>query len=179
MKSKNLLFTIGGIFSVLALFLLSGCGGKDPLEESPGGLVPAPSFSLNGLNGGKIRLEDFRGKVVVLDFWATWCPPCREGIPELNRLYAEYRNRGLAVIGISLDRGEAEEVRRFLAQRGAEYLNALGNEEILQAYSAIPGLGKIQGIPTAFVIDREGRLRKKFVGLTSMRAFEAAIKPLL
>jgi peroxiredoxin len=179
MNFKVLLFAAAGLLAFFLLLFPPDLARKEAGDGLTGGPVPAPSFSLNALNGEKIHLADFRGKVVILDFWATWCPPCREGIPELNRLYAEYRNRGLVVIGVSLDRGEPEEVRRFLEQRGAEYVNAMGNEEMFQAYSSLPGLGKIQGIPTAFVIDREGRLQKKFVGLTRKQTFEAVIKPLL
>jgi peroxiredoxin len=179
MKSKIVLFAVGSLLAVLALIFFTTFSGKNAPVDSPGNGVTAPLFSLTTLSGEKIHLADFRGKVVILDFWATWCPPCKEGIPHLNQLYREYRKDGLVVIGISLDRGGPEEVRRFLDQKGVEYINVMGNEEVFQAYSGLPGLGKIQGIPTAFIVDREGRVHKKFVGLIPKQTLEAAIKPIL
>jgi peroxiredoxin len=179
MKSKIVLFAVGSLLAVLALIFFTTFSGKNAPVDSGGNGVTAPLFSLTTLSGEKIHLADFRGKVIILDFWATWCPPCQEGIPHLNQLYREYRKDGLVVIGISLDRGGPEEVRRFLDQKGVEYINVMGNEEVFQAYSGLPGLGKIQGIPTAFIVDREGRVHKKFVGLTPKQTLEAAIKPIL
>ena len=179
MKSQNIFLAACGVLAVVAFSLFPNFARKESPDGLPGGSVPAPPFSLDALNGEKIRLLDFRGKVIILDFWATWCAPCQEGIPELNRLQKEYQDQGLVVIGLSLDRGGPDQVRGFLKQKGAEYLNAMGSEEVFQAYSSLLGLGKIQGIPTAFVIDREGRVQKKFVGLTRKQTFEAAIKPLL
>jgi peroxiredoxin len=179
MKSKSVFFIGGGLLAFLAILILASLAREEGTKGVPGGSPPAPLFSLKTLSGERIDLADLRGNVVVLDFWATWCPPCREGIPELNRLHRAYRDRGLAVIGISLDRGGPEEVRRFLDQKGAEYVNVMGDEEVFRAYNGLPGLGKTPGIPTAFVIDREGRVRKRFVGLTRMEDFETAVKPLL
>ena len=179
MKSRILLFAIGVILAGLVLILFSGFPKRDAQVAPAGKGVTAPLFSLPALNGEKIHLADFRGKVVILDFWATWCPPCQEGIPHLNELFREYRDKGLAVIGISLDRVSPGEVQRFLDRKGVEYINVMGSEEVFQAYSALPGLGKIQGIPTAFLVDREGRVQRKFVGLTGRKIFETAIKPIL
>lgn len=179
MKSKIALFAVAILLAGFVLIFLMTFLEKDAPVDYAGKEVTAPLFSLTALTGEKIHLADFRGKVIILDFWATWCPPCQEGIPDLNRLYKEYRNDGLIVIGISLDRGGPGEVRQFLEKRGVEYVNVMGSEEVFQAYSGLPGFGKIQGIPTAFIIDREGRLQKKFVGLTRKQTFEAAIKPIL
>lgn len=174
-----MLLAAAGLAAGLAGWFALPGAFRGATDESSGERPAAPLFSLPGLSGAEIRLADFRGKVVILDFWATWCPPCEEGIPDLNRLQKEYRDRGLAVIGISLDRGEADGVRRFLDRLGVEYPNALGSEELFAAYNALPGLGRIRGVPAAFVIDREGRVRKKFVGLTRKEAFAAAVRPLL
>jgi peroxiredoxin len=179
MKSKIVLFAVGSLLAVLALVFFTTFSERNAPVDSAGKGVTAPLFSLTTPSGEKIHLADFRGKVIILDFWATWCPPCKEGIPHLNQLYREYRKDGLVVIGISLDRGGPEEVRRFLDQKGVEYITVMGNEEVFQAYSGLPGLGKIQGIPTAFIVDREGRVHQKFVGLTPKQTLEAAIKPIL
>ena len=179
MKSKIVLFAVGSLLAVFALIFFTTVSEKKAPVDSAGNGVAAPLFSLNTLSGEKIHLADLKGKVVILDFWATWCPPCKEGIPHLNQIYREYRKDGLVVIGISLDRNGPEEVRRFLDQKGVEYLNVMGSEEVFQAYSGLPGLGKIKGIPTAFILDREGRVQRKFVGLTPRQTLEAAIKPIL
>jgi peroxiredoxin len=179
MKNKYILFGVCALLGILAVIFLT-------LPERKGGSVDlcdrkimAPPFLLAALNGEKIRLGDFLGKVVILDFWATWCPPCKEGIPDLNQLYKEFNGKGLVVIGISLDRGDPEEVKRFVNLRKVEYINVMGSEEVFQAYSSLSGLGPIQGIPTAFVIDRQGLICKKFVGLTKKETFAEAIKAIL
>ena len=179
MRSKIVLFFGGSLLAVLALIFFATLSEKNAPVDSPGNGISAPLFSLTTPGGEMIHLADFTGKVILLDFWATWCPPCKEGIPHLNQLYREYRKDGLGVIGISLDRGGPEEVRRFLDQKGVEDINVMGNEEVFQAYSGLPGLGKIQGIPMVFIVDREGRVRKKFVGLTPKQTLEATIKPIL
>jgi peroxiredoxin len=139
----------------------------------------APRFTLLNLKGEKVDSADFRGKVILLNFWATWCSPCRQEIPSLNDLYLQYNKEGLAVIGISLDRGGAEEVRKFVDKFKVEYVNVIADEAVVQAFSSIPGIGPIQGIPVTFIIDRKGQICRRFVGLTDKRVFEEAIRQVL
>ena len=179
MKNKFIIFGACGLAALLALVFLSSPVEKIAPVDYRDKRIMAPPFLLAGLNGEKVGLADFQGKVIILDFWATWCPPCQEGIPYLNQLYKEFNGNGLVVIGISLDRGGPEEVQRFVSQKGVEYINVMGTEEVFQAYSSLPGLGPIQGIPTAFIIDRQGLICRKFVGLTKKEAFAAAIKAIL
>jgi len=136
-------------------------------------LVKAPDFSLKNLKGQTVRLSDFAGKVILLNFWATWCPPCRIEIPHLMKLYAKYQDRGLEIIGISLDAGGEEIVKRFVERYQINYAILLGDEKITLDY------GGILGIPTSFIIDRQGRIRQRLFGLQSMEALEEAIKNLL
>jgi peroxiredoxin len=133
----------------------------------------APDFALKNLKGHKVRLTDFGGKVVLLNFWATWCPPCRVEIPHLKELYAKYQDKGLEVIGISLDLAGEEVVKIFVERNQISYSILLGDERIAVDY------GGILGIPTSFLIDRQGKIRQKLVGLQSKEVFEEAVKGLL
>jgi thiol-disulfide isomerase/thioredoxin len=119
----------------------------------------APDFTLKDINGKDVKLSDYKGKVVILDFWATWCPPCRKGIPDLISLQNEYKN-DLVVIGISLDqKNTINEVVPFSKNYGINYPVVYGDASVVQRY------GGIEAIPTSFIIDREGNIANKYVGL--------------
>jgi len=138
----------------------------------------APDFDLASVDEGTVRLSELKGKVVLLDFWATWCGPCVAGIPHLNELYAENKGEGFEIIGISVDRGgrgksAMETVRAFLQKTAMDYPLAMADARTVSAY------GGIRTIPTAFLIDREGRLRKRYVGLQRKAVFERDVKELL
>lgn len=126
----------------------------------------APDFALTDQDGEKIRISDYRGDVVILDFWATWCPPCKAEIPGFVDLHNRYGDEGLTIIGVSLDQTGWNDVRPFLKKHNVEYPVALGNRKIVEAY------GGIRSIPTTFVIDPEGKIRKKYVGYKSAEVFE-------
>jgi thiol-disulfide isomerase/thioredoxin len=132
----------------------------------------APQFSLIDLNGRKLELADHKGKVVLLDFWATWCGPCRIEIPGLVRLQERYRDQGLVIIGISLD-DSLEPVREFYREYRMNYPVAMGDERISALY------GGILGLPTTFLIGRDGRIYAKHMGATDISVFEEEVKELL
>lgn len=132
----------------------------------------APPFSLTDLNGRKLELADHKGKVVLLDFWATWCGPCRIEIPGFVRLQERYRDQGLVVIGISLDDGP-EPVREFYREFRMNYAVAMGNDRVTELY------GGIIGLPTTFLIGRDGRIHSRHIGATDVSVFEEEIKELL
>jgi len=181
MKSKQFILIISGvlfIFLALAFGLFDISADKPKRIECVGEDLMVPSFTLLDLKGEKVNFADFRGKVILLNFWATWCPPCREEITYFNELYSEYKKDGLEVIGISLDRGNPVDVQRFLDKMGVQYVNLMGNDEVLEVFNNIPGMGPIQGIPITFLIDRKGQICRRFIGLTHKRVFEAAIKAL-
>lgn len=134
--------------------------------------VLAPEFSLTDIDGQKLDLADFRGKVVILDFWATWCGPCRIEIPGFVDLENRYRDQGLAVIGISLD-SEIDPVRPFYKEFRMNYSVALGDEKLAELY------GGIYAMPTTFLIGRDGRIYRKHLGATDPEVFEEEIKELL
>jgi len=155
-----------------------GCGLSQPRDIIPmssgaGGESAAPDWALSGLDGRTVKLSDFKGKVVVLNFWATWCPPCRREIPDLVALHNKYADQGVVVIGFSLDEGGVAGVQSFATKSGINYPLVMGDQQTAQAY------GGISSIPTTFIIGRDGKLAGNIKGGASLAGFEAAIKPAL
>ena len=140
----------------------------------------APAFTLQDKDGNNVSLSDFEGKVVILDFWATWCPPCRQEIPHFIELQNAYGEKGLQVVGVSLDQQGWGVVVPFAEQYGIQYpLVLLTDPDVYQAYqeqlpSALRG-----SIPFTFILDRKGNVIDKVVGYRDKEYFEEAIKPLL
>lgn len=131
---------------------------------------PAPAWTLKDVNSKPVSFDHFRGKVVVLDFWATWCAPCRAEIPGYERLQKKFGKDGLAIIGVSLDQSGPEVVKRFIADHNVNYQIVMGDQKILDAY------GGVEAIPTTFIIDRSGMIRYRKVGEMPTRAFEAILR---
>ena len=133
----------------------------------------APSYELVTLSGDTVRSADLLGQVVVVNFWATWCPPCRLEMPSLQKLHDRRAADGVVVLGFSTDVGRDEGVRSFLAERGITYAVGKATAEHHRAF------GGIQGIPTTFVLDRQGRVRHRVVGYFTPPAMNAAVSRLL
>ena len=133
----------------------------------------APDFALPDLEAKTVKLSDFDGQVRIVDFWATWCPPCRKEIPHFQALHEQYGENGLTIIGISLDQNGAEAVIPFGQKMKMTYTSVIGNPEVAQAY------GGIQYIPTTFIIDKQGKIYKKYVGYTDMATLEGDVKTLM
>jgi peroxiredoxin len=137
----------------------------------PSSTNSAPPFTLSDISNRSVSLSDFKGKVVILDFWATWCPPCKREIPDFVLLQSQYGSAGLQVIGIGLD--EPSKLQAFAQQNAMNYPILVGTEEVVARY------GGIEGIPTTFVIDQSGVIRQKFEGYRPRQVFEEEIKRLL
>ena len=132
----------------------------------------APGFTLTDIFGNRLSLSDYKGKVVMVDFWATWCGPCRIEIPGFVELQSRYRDQGFTIIGISLD-DSAEPVMEFYKQFNMNYPVAVGNDSLGALY------GGIFGMPTTFMIGRDGRVYSKHVGATHVDVFEEEVKMLI
>jgi peroxiredoxin len=180
-------------FMLVMMFITVGCKKQQPqptrqtdaeteakstqpvAESTPPktGGNPAPAFTLQDLNGNNVSLADFKGKVVILDFWATWCPPCIKEIPDFIDLYDQYKDKGFAMVGISLDQAGIGVVKSFVEKYKVNYPILMADGQIHNKY------GGITGIPTTFVIDPEGNIRQKYIGYRDKDVFEADIKALL
>ncbi len=121
-------------------------------------LKPAPTFELPDINGKKVSLADFKGKVVLINFWATWCGPCKAEMPSLNNLYAAFKNEGFVVLAVSIDPSE-KPVRSFVAEKGLTFPVLMDPEKevYFDQYAAF-------AMPTSFLIDRKGMIAEKFIG---------------
>lgn len=134
--------------------LVSVCSARSAAQDSM-----APDFSLKDFNGTELSLADFEGKVLFMNFWATWCPPCRAEIPDFVEAYDKYKDMGLAILGISLDQISEKRVSEFAEKLQVNYPMAMATQQLFKDYPA-PG-----AIPTTLVIDGMGKIRYKKVGL--------------
>lgn len=132
---------------------------------------PAPSFELADIDGELVSIDDFKGRVILLNFWATWCGPCKREIPDFIDLQNEYGDDGLTIVGIALD--EHSLVTAFVKEWEINYPVLIGTEEVSMRY------GNIRSIPTTFIIDRSGAVVKSYVGLQPRSVIEADVKALL
>ena len=163
---------------MLAVVLLGSCSKSPtpPVKEktqSSSNLKPAPDFLLKDSNGGTVKLSDYRGKVVLLNFWATWCAPCKIEIPWFIEFEQQYKNKGFEVLGVATDDEGWSVVKPYITERKMNYRVVLGSDSVESAY------GGIEALPTTFVIDQEGRIVSSHIGLVNKDDYVKEIQNLL
>ncbi len=136
-------------------------------------LGPAPAFKLQDMNGKAVTLAELKGKVVVLDFWATWCGPCRMEIPGYIEMTKKYGKDGLVIVGVSVDQGGPDVVKPFAAKMGINYPLVMDDEKTSVAY------GAVEAIPTTIIIDRDGQVRHRKVGAEEPSEYEPKVLAIL
>ena len=165
--------------ALLAACILVGCSSEPRSVRAASPVKPdkdrrpAPEFALKDADGKTVHLEDYKGKVVLLDFFATWCGPCKIEIPWFMELERKNKDKGFSVLGVSMDDEGWEVVKPFLADLGVNYRVVIGNDATAQVY------GGVDALPTTFLIDRNGRIAAVHVGLASKKVFEDGIQQLL
>ena len=164
--------------TVLAGCLFLGCS-RAPTTVKAASVKPdsqrrdAPDFTLKDADGKTVHLSQYRGKVVLLDFWATWCDPCRLEIPWFIDLQRKNKDRGFEVLGVSMDDEGWEVVKPFMKSVGMNYRVVIGNDETTQMY------GGVDSLPSTFLIDRQGKIAAIHIGLASRKVFEDGVEELL
>jgi len=161
----------GCVFALLGVLAVCGCTDK----EDAGGISSgrAPDFSLQDIGGKKVRLKDLRGKVVLINFFATWCAPCRQEVPDFIHLYKQFKDKGFEIVGIGVDMEGEAVIRPFAEHLQIPYPVVAGTREVVMDY------GGITGVPTSFFVDREGYLAEQFIGLRPAQSLEKTIVKLL
>lgn len=151
--------------------LLAPTGGEDCAQAQESNAA-APGLVLEQLSGGHLALQDLAGNVLLVNTWATWCPPCREELPALEAVHRRYRDQGLIVLGVNIGEGR-DEVQRFVTRSGLTFPILLDPDEAsLRAFESI-------SLPSSFLIDRQGHVRARWLGATCERELEEAILPVL
>lgn len=134
---------------------------------------PAPPFVVKSIEGQTVRLVQLRGRPVILDFWATWCVPCRASLPDLNAMQERFAPRGLVVVGLSVDDGDAQQVRRFAKRMNLRFPVAMADERVMDQY------GPIRSIPTTFFINRSGQVVRRVVGYVDSETLQEYVQEIL
>ena len=185
----------------MTILIAVGCGQKEKMKEAtrpseivnkmmstdkskrPDYAIKAPDFTLRTVQGELFKLSENRGKVIMLNFWGTWCGPCRREIPDFNKLHAKYQKDGLKIVGITISSGSAKNILDFMNDWDMKYtvLTDIDNNETQKVTSDYGrAIGKpITGIPTTLIIDQEGYIVKGYVGPRSEEVFYKDLQPLL
>jgi thiol-disulfide isomerase/thioredoxin len=152
--------------------VLFGCNSRprgltpEQAVSSPKG--PAPEFELVNVAGGKMKSADFKGKVTVVDFWATWCQPCIAEIPNFNKLHEERDGKGVQMLAITVESGSLEDIKPKVAEFKMKYPVLVGNDAVVE------GFGGLIGFPTTFIVDKNWKIYKRYMGMSSNKKDQIA-----
>ena len=155
---------------IASLALILGLAA--PCVRSAAAGTPAPSFAIRTVDGKWMRMSELRGHPVVLDFWATWCAPCKSSMPHLSAIQSRYRDRGLVVLGLSMDDEDPQLVRRFADRLGITFRVAVADDHIIDAF------GPVRGLPTTIFIDRHGDVVRRVTGFLDQETIEGCVREL-
>lgn len=175
------------VLLTVLLTVLAGCGSGDQTDEAAAAAAVdsgqtvggkrgdrAPDFDLERIDGGRLRLSDLRGKAVLVDFWDTWCPPCRRALPHLQELSVEYAD-DLAVVGVAMGRNGRAAVAKYVRDAGLTFPTVMVDER----FATTQAYGGVQYLPTTFLIDAEGVVREVWTGYNPKSAYESAIRQVI
>ncbi|MBL8179691.1 MAG: TlpA family protein disulfide reductase [Bryobacterales bacterium] len=161
--------------AALSVFL-AGCSSQGSVRaavKAEKDRNKAPGFTLKDATGRSVQLADYKGKVVLLNFWATWCGPCKIEIPWFIDFEQRYKDRGFAVLGVSMDEDGWEAVKPYIETKKVNYRVVIGTDEVADLY------GGVSSLPTSFLIDRQGKIASTHVGLVSKSVYQNDIEQLL
>ena len=159
-----------------AVMLFTGCSGSSSVSAAvkpDGERKPAPNFTLTDEAGKAVKLSDFKGKVVLLNFWATWCGPCKVEIPWFIEFHNNYHDRDLVILGVSFDDDGWKSVKPYVTDKKINYRIMIGNDDVAKLY------GGLDSLPTTLMIDRAGNVAATHVGLISKSDYKSEIESLL
>jgi thiol-disulfide isomerase/thioredoxin len=168
MRSARRFLVLAATLALVAV----ACGPTIQTEEDSRIGQKAPEFTLPDFEGRPVSLSHYQGKVIVLDFWASWCAPCVAELPVFQDLHERYNGKGFEVVGVNLS-DQNPDIGGFLKEKNIHYTNLVGNDSIEKLY------GPITGYPTTFIIDRNGTIREHFVGGQPPSVIENAVKQYL
>ena len=157
-QSLVIIFLIVILFGILILLQTKDSFYNPSSGSGPENGLPAPNFSLPDLDGQMVSLADYRGKVVLLNIWATWCPPCLEEMPSMEKLYQELKGEGFEILAVSIDESGAQDVLPFMQK------HKLSFPALTDSKGAIKNLYQTTGVPESFIIDKDGILVEKVIG---------------
>ncbi len=170
---------LGRILVVTAAALALGACSSAPRSVRAGGIKTekdrraAPDFALKDSTGKTVKLSDFRGKVVLLNFWATWCGPCKMEVPWFMEFEQKHKDQGLVILGVAMDDDGWDVVKPYLERYRVNYRVVMGTPEVADLY------GGVESLPTTFLLDREGRVARTHIGLVSKKDYQDDIDQLL